>query len=188
MQMLQSLQEGDLVQLLFVEQAKKPYIPSERLWVLISAREDDNFVGVITNGPKIINELQQGDTVVFKTKHIAATMREDLDIPSPEPYIKTTVIVTKDVLRKREFNFMLRAEPFENNAMDSGWMVLNKREEQGTVKNIANFVCITMGELLNIDDSIISFIEEPPYCAYTRGEDGAFYKIKNYNWDNYFAN
>ncbi|MGM0878374.1 MAG: hypothetical protein ACQEWV_27645 [Bacillota bacterium] len=39
--------------------------------------------------------------------------------------------------------------------------------------------------MLNIDDSILSFINEQPLCAYERNENGQFEKIEDYDWEGY---
>ena len=48
-----------------------------------------------------------------------------------------------------------------------------------------NFQIISIGVILNIDDTILKFIEETPLCAYERNDEGRFYKIEDYDWDAY---
>ncbi|WP_368906945.1 immunity protein Imm33 domain-containing protein, partial [Bacillus wiedmannii] len=51
--------------------------------------------------------------------------------------------------------------------------------------NPKNFKIIPIGVILNMDDSILNFLEEPPLCAYERNDEGRFYKIEDYDWDVY---
>uniref|UniRef100_UPI0013D7DF83 DUF2185 domain-containing protein n=2 Tax=Bacillus paranthracis TaxID=2026186 RepID=UPI0013D7DF83 len=98
-------------------------------------------------------------------------------------YFDTKVIVSNDVLEKREFNFMLKEDSREKG--DSGWSILSGYESDDYVNNPKNFQIISIGVILNIDDSILKFLEEPPLCAYERNDEGRFYKIEDYDWDAY---
>lgn len=66
-----------------------------------------------------------------------------------------------------------------------GWSILSGYESDEYVNNPENFQIISVGVILNIDDSILKFLEEPPLCAYERNDKGRFYKIEDYDWDAY---
>lgn len=68
---------------------------------------------------------------------------------------------------------------------DPGWSILSGYESDDYVNNPKNFQIISIGVILNIDDSILNFLEEPPLCAYERNDEGRFYKIEDYDWDAY---
>lgn len=71
--------------------------------------------------------------------------------------------------------------------MDSGWSILSGYEEDEFLSDPENFQVLAIGVILNIDDSILVFIEEPPLCAYERDDRGDFYQIKDYDWDSYLS-
>ncbi len=50
---------------------------------------------------------------------------------------------------------------------------------------LKTFKLFQLGVILNIDDTILKFIEETPLCAYERNDEGRFYKIEDYDWDAY---
>jgi hypothetical protein len=58
-------------------------------------------------------------------------------------------------------------------------------EEGDFQSDSKNFKVVSIGVILNIDDSILEFIDENPLCAYERNEDGFFVKIEDYDWDGY---
>lgn len=93
--------------------------------------------------------------------------------------------MSKDVLERDEFNFMLRDEPRDE--QDSGWSVLSGYEDDEFLNNHENLQYISIGVILNIDDSILAFIEDLPLCAYERNDNGAFYKINDYDWESYLS-
>ncbi len=68
---------------------------------------------------------------------------------------------------------------------DSGWSILSGYESDDYVNDPKNFQIISIGVILNIDDTILKFLEEPPLCAYERNDEGRFYKIEDYDWDAY---
>ena len=59
---------------------------------------------------------------------------------------------------------------------DSGWSVSSGHEDDDFLNNPDNLQYIPIGVILNIDESILSFIEEPPSCAYERNDEYLFYK------------
>ena len=44
---------------------------------------------------------------------------------------------------------------------------------------------IVSNDVIEKEDSILEFLEEPPLCAYERNDKGSFYKIEDYDWDTY---
>lgn len=98
-------------------------------------------------------------------------------------YFNTLITVSIDVLDKNEFNFLLRDQPSDDS--DSGWVVLSGYEDEEFSNNPDNFQIVALGVILNIDDSILSFINEPPFCAYERNENGQFEINEVYDWEGY---
>ena len=64
---------GDLVRLLFFIRNPSQRGPrAERMWLEISARDGDGYVGLLTNQPIAIKDLSSGDEVAFRSEHIIA--------------------------------------------------------------------------------------------------------------------
>lgn len=52
-------------------------------------------------------------------------------------------------------------------------------------RDTENFLVVSIGVVLNMDDSILSIVQQPPLCAYERDEEGTFQEIEDYDWDGY---
>lgn len=180
---LQKLKVGDSVKLIFVtEEAEDDGFRGERMWVEITQIKGKNFIGKLDNEPNRL-PLRVGAEISFGIEHICDTEYEDPNSTEWDFYFDTLVTISKDVLEKREFNFMLRDDPHGKG--DSGWTILSGYEENDYLSDSENFQIVSVGLILNIDDSILGFIQEPPLCAYERNNEGEFYKIDDYDWDGY---
>lgn len=181
-QVVDMLNIGDVVQLIFAETENDGYI-GERMWVEITLMQGKNFKGILTNDPLNLKELKYGQEITFQATHICDTEYDDPESSKWDYYFDSKIIVSNDVIERKEFNFMLRDNPKDE--QDSGWSVLSGYEDVEFLNNPDNLQYISIGIILNIDDSILSFIEEPPLCAYERNDDYLFYKINDYDWNSY---
>lgn len=182
-QIIDILNIGDIVKLIFVVETEDDGYAGERMWVEITHRNGENFKGTLMNEPYNIHNLKFGQEILFQAEHICDTEYEDPTSSDWDYYFDTKVTVSNDVLERREFNFMLRDNPKDE--QDSGWSVLSGYEEDEFLNNPDNLQYISLGVILNIDDTILSFIEEKPLCAYERNDEGLFNKIEDYDWDTY---
>ncbi len=172
-----------LVKLIFVtKNEEEDGFNGERMWVEITERNEKKFVGKLNNNPYRL-DLKIGDKISFGIENICDTEYHDPASKDWDFYFDTKVIVSNDVLEKREFSFMLKEDSREEG--DSGWSILSGYESDDFVNDPKNFQIISVGVILNIDDSILKFLEEPPLCAYERNDEGRFYKIEDYDWDAY---
>ena len=181
-----NLTVGDLVKLIFVIEAEQEDgLSAERMWVEITQINGQKFIGKLDNEPYRIQDLKVGDEISFGIENICDTEYEDPNSSNWDYYFDTKVIVSDDVLEKREFNFLLRDH--SHGEGDSGWSILSGFEDDDFLSDSENFRVLSLGVILNIDDSILEFIEEPPLCAYERSKEGEgiFIKIEDYDWDNY---
>ncbi|MCH4566290.1 DUF2185 domain-containing protein [Bacillus sp. ES1-5] len=182
-EVLEKLKVGDLVKLIFVSKnEKEDGFHGERMWVVITERNEKMFVGELDNDPYHL-DLKIGDKISFGIENICDTEYDDPASSDWDFYFDTKVIVSDDVLEKREFNFMLRDNRTAEG--DPGWSILSGYESDDYINNPKNFQIISIGVILNIDDSILNFLEEPPLCAYERNDEGRFYKIEDYDWNAY---
>ena len=182
-EVLDKLKVGDLVKLIFVtEKAEYDGYRGERMWVQITNINGKRFKGKLDNEPQRL-PLKIGDEISFGIENICDTEYQDPSSSKWDFYFDNLVTVSEDVLEKREFNFMLRDYPHGEG--DSGWSILSGYEDDDYLSDTKNFQIISVGVILNFDDSILEFIQEPPLCAYERNDEGSFYKIDDYDWDGY---
>ncbi|MGG2091472.1 DUF2185 domain-containing protein [Bacillus sp. S13(2024)] len=182
-EILNKLKVGDLVKLIFVTKTQEDDgFSAERMWVEITQINEKKFIGKLDNEPYRLS-LKRGDEISFGVENICDTEYEDPTSCDWDFYFDTQVTVSDDVLEKREFNFMLRDNSREEG--DSGWSILSGYEDDDYLCDPENFHIISIGVILNMDDSILEFIQEPPLCAYERNDKGEFYKIDDYDWDAY---
>ncbi len=181
-QVVDMLNIGDVVQLIFVETENDGYV-GERMWVEITHMQGKNFKGILTDDSLNLKDLKYGQELTFQAEHICDTEYDDPASSKWDYYFDAKIIVSNDVIQRKEFNFMLRDNPKDE--QDSGWSVLSGYEDDEFLNNPDNLQYISIGIILNIDDSILSFIEEPPLCAYERNDDYLFYKINDYDWNSY---
>lgn len=182
-EVLDKLKVDDLVKLIFVtEKAEYDGYRGERMWVQITNINGKRFKGKLDNEPQRL-PLKIGDEISFGIENICDTEYQDPSSSKWDFYFDNLVTVSEDVLEKREFNFMLRDYPHGEG--DSGWSILSGYEDDDYLSDTKNFQIISVGVILNFDDSILEFIQEPPLCAYERNDEGSFYKIDDYDWDGY---
>ena len=181
-EVIDELEVGDMVKLIFMYEHGVEF-EGERMWVEIQERTGDSFKGVLTNEPYEKGILELGQEVTFKVEHICDTEYEDPKAANLDVFFDTKVVVSSDVLDRKTFNFLLRDKPKDEH--DSGWTVMSGYEEDEDLADPECFQYVSIGVILNMDDSILAFWEEPALCAYEREEDGKFYKIEDYDWDGY---
>lgn len=182
-QVIDKLSIGDIVKLRFMGETETDGLAGERMWVEITERIGEKFKGLLTNEPNDLKDLKIGQEVLFKLENICDTEYQDPNSSKWDFYFDTLVTVSEDVFEKREFNFLLKDNPHGEG--DSGWSILSGYEDDEFLSVSENFQIVSIGVVLNIDDTILEFIQEPPLCAYERNEEGEFYKIDDYDWEGY---
>ncbi|EPE61003.1 hypothetical protein L479_02615 [Exiguobacterium sp. S17] len=182
-EVLNQLKVDDYVKLIFTTQvAESDGYRGERIWVQITKINGNDFEGVLDNEPERL-PITLGTIVSFGVEHISQTEYEDPDAAKWDYYSDTLVTVSADVLEREELHFMLRDEPHGEG--DSGWSFLSGYEDDAYLSDAKNFRIVPIGVILNIDDSILMFTQQPPLCAYERDEEGKFQEIQDYDWDGY---
>lgn len=182
-EVLNKLKVGDFVKLIFAtDKVEDDGYRGERMWVKITNIKEGKFIGELDNEPYRL-PLKIGDEILFGIENICQTGYKDPKSSEWDFYFDTLITVSNDVLEKREFNFMLRDYP--DGEGDSGWAILSGYEDDDFLSDSENFQIVSIGLILNIDDSILEFIQEPPLCAYEKNDEGEFYKIDDYDWEGY---
>lgn len=181
---IEMLQKGDKVKLIFVSAETEEEYACERMWVEIAKVDGDCFVGTLINHPVKLSNLELGQTVNFSKEHICDTQYKDPEEQKWDYYFDSKIIVSNDVLERVEVNFLLRDFPRDDE--DTGWSVFTGYEDDEYVNDPNNLQVISIGAILNIDDSVLAFIQDEPQCAYERDQEtGKFVKIYDFDWDYY---
>jgi hypothetical protein len=183
-EVLEQLKVGDLVKLIFFSDDEHEEYCGERMWVEITYINGYCCKGLLANEPIYISSLVYGQEINFYKEHICDTQYEDPNARKWDYYFDFKVVVSNEVLEKNEFNFLMKDNPRDEH--DTGWTIFSGYEEEGYNEESNNFQYISIGVVLNIDDSILSFINDVPFSAYERDEStGVFYKVEDYDWDSY---
>lgn len=69
-----NIKPGDIVKLSFAIRTinidGREELTAERMWVVVSKREDDWFIGILDNQPTCTDEIQPGLVLEFRTEHV----------------------------------------------------------------------------------------------------------------------
>ncbi|GIP49363.1 hypothetical protein J53TS2_29540 [Paenibacillus sp. J53TS2] len=183
-EVIEILKTGDQVKLLFASNEIDGDFEVERMWVEISERDGELFSGILVNTPASIKNLEMGHKIRFKREHISDTEYKDPEEEAWDYYFDSKVVVSKDVLKRNEYNFMLR--DFPKGEGDTGWAFSSGYENDEFLSNSENLQVISLGVILNIDDSILAILDDHPQCVYERDpETNMFRKIHDFDWDYY---
>lgn len=176
---IEQLQTGNICKLIFEFESDNPEHPrAERMWVIIDSIDNGKFAGHLDNTPLYIEDLKVGDTIEFQTEHII-----DLDIDDDEPnlvekYIDRCFATKRVIYEKNKIGYFYREEPMQGNKngfKDSGWRFLEGDESQEYLDDSENSQFVSLGFILNIDDSFIDLLEKPIGSAFIRdNETGQF--------------
>ncbi|MBS3111757.1 DUF2185 domain-containing protein [Candidatus Woesearchaeota archaeon] len=153
---IDKLKKGNFVKLLF-EIKDKTAPNTEKMWVKINKRKGNTFIGNLDNDPVEIKDLKHNDEIKFEAKHIISTDIDDED-NIVERYIKRC-LVSKKVFDKKKVGYIRRVKP--NNKDDSGWELYVGDETDQYLNDSKNVMVVSLGAILNIDDSFIDLLDSP---------------------------
>ena len=165
-ELITKLRIGNYVKLIFRLECDNDDTPNaERMWVEIAKIRNGLFEGRLDNDPVFIEDLKCGDLVKFESKHIINT---NLEIEEPEDivekYLSRCLITNKVLYEKQKITYLYREESLgklDNGFSDSGWRILEGSETQEYLDDSENSSFVSLGAVLNIDDSIINLLEQP---------------------------
>ena len=173
------VQPGEVVKLIFgyiSDAGDLPGVPGqERLWVEVSSVDDGgHFTGKLDASPAHIEDLSEGDTVVFGSEHIIETQHAEAAnlIAKYSAYC----IVTKRVLLEGAKVGFLYRDPSERDE-DSGWCITAGDESEEYMDDPGNAFYVPLGAVLNRDDSIIDLLGSEVGAHFMRGGNGVFVRV-----------
>lgn len=150
---------GDHARLIFgFEPQAEDGCSGERMWVTITSKHGNEFKGLLENIPIYIQELNQGDLITFGSNHIIDTNYTDPKDKELDTYSKLC-LVTESILNGDKVGLLQRLE--QNNERDSGWCFSGDFDTQEYLDNTENIKIVSLGAILNLDDSFIHLLEMP---------------------------
>lgn len=162
---------GEIVKLIFKFETDDPEAPrAERMWVCVDTiGPGEVFAGRLTNEPRYIRDLKPGDLIHFTADHIINTPHDDHD-NLVERYLPRC-FVTQRVLKDGEkVGYLYREAP--DDERDSGWRIMVGDESEAYMDDPKNIAYVSLGCVLNGDDSILSLLDAPPGSAFRRDSRG----------------
>lgn len=163
---------GDLVRLRFAFAGNEPDTPeAERMWVEVAARTGSQCTGYLTNTPRYITDIELGELIEFDTAHIINTQYPDPD-DVVERYFNRCMVSHRVLHDKLPVGYFYREESLgeQNGFSDTGWRILSGEESQEYLDEAANSSFVSLGTVLNIDDSIFPYLDAPEGSSWTRAE------------------
>lgn len=175
------LKVGNIAKLNFQFESTNNEDPlGERMWVVITEKNQNKFKGTLDNNPFYLSELYYQDIIEFEHKHI---IDHDLEISEPnlvDKYYNRCLVNNQILYEQERINYLYREEPIEDDKergyVDSGWRLMTGKETDEYMENPDNFSFVSLGAVLSRDDSIIEIFESQIGAAYKRNNEGIFEK------------
>ncbi|NCU66893.1 DUF2185 domain-containing protein [Acidovorax sp. 210-6] len=169
------LAPGDVVKLIFRFESSDPDAPgAERMWVIVDeVLPQGRFKGRLDNQPRHITDLQLGDPVAFEACHIVNTQLDDGEDNLADRYALRCFVTRRVLDDGAPVGYLYREDP--DGEDDSGWRITANDEDQAYMDDADNLAYVSLGVVLNLDDSFVDLLHEAPGAAYARDPDtGAF--------------
>jgi hypothetical protein len=156
---------GERVKLIFQFESHDSEAPgAERMWVVVDeTTSDGHFVGRLDNTPRHIIDLKLNDPVQFRACHIINTEHDDPD-NLIERYIKRCFVTNRILQDGQRVGYLYREEP--DNEKDSGWRLTANDESVEYMDDAKNSQFVSLGAVLNLDDSFITLLDSPAGSAF----------------------
>jgi hypothetical protein len=175
-ELVSRLAVGDGVKLIFEFDSDDNEAPgAERMWVMITEVKDGRFAGQLENTPRFIKGLSQGALVTFESRHIANTTLDEDD--GLEPFANRCLVSRKVLDEGQPVGYLYREEP--DMEEDSGWRIFAGDESDEYLENSDNIEFVSLGAVLNRDDSFLHLLGAPAESFFARDEEtGEFVQLE----------
>lgn len=164
-QLVALLKPGDFVKLIFDLAAPGDDEPAgERMWVEITERSPDGFIGRLDNEPQYISGLERGAIIPFTATHIIDSSIKDT---APDPTLKwqRRCFATNRILQDgQKVGFFFRDAPIR--PTDSGWQFMSGEESQNYLDDARNLQVVSLGAVLRCDDRMVDLLDLPAPIAF----------------------
>ena len=162
---------GETVKLIFEFDSDDPELPSaERMWVLVDAIDGDgHFRGRLNNTPYWIKDLQLDDPLDFRDIHIIATEHDESD-NIVRNYLPRCYVTDRVLYDGQRIGCLYREAPLDED--DSGWRIFSGDESDDYLNDDDHFAYVSLGAVLNRDDSVLALLEDEVGAHFERAADG----------------
>lgn len=184
-EIIDSFKPGETtVKLIFSFESDDPEIPSaERMWVLLDSIDNyGNYSGTLDNDPFYIKDLKAGNVIEFRKEHIIQyDTLDELNVEDPlsemiEKFNKKCFVSNHIMEEGYSVGRLYREETDDEDY--SGWTIMSDYETQDYVDDVSNLQFISLGKVLNIDDSFLNLIDEPAGSEFAKDEiTGKYFSI-----------
>lgn len=168
-----SLRPGHLVKLVFLaDDDSEEGARAERMWVEVQGSMAGEYIGVLTNRPRYLKYVKQGEHVVFRPQHVCAIYVERSDPSWIDP--EKMLYVSKDILDDDAWpELIYREEP--DDADSSGWRVLSGAAQAKGARDLNALVKVSAHDLMNRFPILDSVLGEPVGTSWSWDEDACEY-------------
>jgi hypothetical protein len=166
--LLAKLAPGHAVKLVFEFDSDDPETPAaERMWVQITTRDGERLQGRLDNQPAFIRDLRPDDPIDFEARHVIQV--DGLEDPQDDPTerYRGRCFVSRRVLHEAAGAGFLYREASEHE-LDTGWRILSGDEPDGYLDDEDHAFFVSLGAVLNQDDSFLHLLATPAPCAFKR--------------------
>ena len=162
---------GENVKLVFEFDSDDPEATSaERMWVLVDAVDGNGrFRGRLDNDPYWIKDLKAGDLLEFQDIHIINTEHDDGD-GLVQKYRARCCVTARVLNEGARIGHLYREEPQRDD--DSGWNIFAGDETDDYFADEDKLFYVSLGAVLNRDDSVLSLLDAPVGSAFERAPSG----------------
>ena len=186
---LAALIPGDVVKIVFEGTPISKTYGAERMWVILTDRDDDKLKGTLDNEPFDMPQLKAGDCISFNIRDIIDISWSDEDLKDRgllrnktrkywDRCLVDSVILDADI----PVEYIYREEPDmggkDDKYPDSGWRIrgnLDLMTKEQSETESAEYVAL--GKVLNADDSWLQLIDEPIGSRFFKNPETQKYEI-----------
>lgn len=167
---LSQIRTGENVKLIFMFESDDPAAPeAERMWVVVDSIDGEGgYTGRLDNEPRWIRDLKVGDDIAFHDIHIISTEHDDPN-NLVEKYLVRCFVTNRILLDGQKVGYMYREEP--DNHEDSGWRITAGDESEEYMDDAANISFVSLGVVLNRDDTMLALLDSPVGSRFERQSD-----------------
>ena len=174
-EVMQKIAVGENVKLMFGFESNIPCaFSAERMWVRVDSIDGHGgYTGQLNNVPAFIDDLSPGDPISFRDIHIINTDHDD-DGNIVDQYLSRCFVSNRILKDGLEIGSLCRDEP--ENDEDSGWWITAGDESEEYLDSPESMAYVSLGTVLNLDDSIIHLLDSPVGAAFERIPDKTEYR------------
>lgn len=166
-----ALEPGDLVRLRFEGDAG-----AERMWVLFKGRDEKGCFGVLDNEPAEISDLHMHDEVRFQNHHILSVyelkVTTNEEIAAEGKFFERCYVALEIIKSAAKISKAERCLPRDiegESFPDTGWIIYAEGKENLPLEEMSY---VAIGIVLNKDDGLLPFLEEPVGAVLYKTESG----------------